>query len=80
VTGFSVQDLTSLHSGVSQGWSLICLTEEETASELIWLLVEFTSSRDVELRALVSHWLLAGGCSQFLATWNLLLLQRKCVH
>lgn len=53
------------------GVSSQCLTEEETASELIWLLVEFTSSKVVELRALVSNWLLAGGCSQFLAMWLL---------
>ena len=43
----------SAKSGVSSQ----CLTEEGFASKRNWLLAELTSSRDVRLKALVSHWL-----------------------
>lgn len=48
------------------------LTGEGLTSKFTWLLTELSSLRAVGLRALVSCWLLAGGCPHFLATCALI--------
>lgn len=42
---------------------------EGASAKLIWLLAGFSSLWPVGRRAILSHWLLAGGCLLFLTMW-----------